>query len=91
MVEDACQWLNISTMKAALPLRTTVDNRAIGSWHNSTDVGGIWTPYVNNMIEDDHLVLGNAWPAEARRVMQQAGLEPEMGQLEYVDARARPK
>lgn len=37
------------------------------------------------------IVRGDAWPAEARRVMQQAGLEPEMGQLEYGDARARPK
>jgi hypothetical protein len=91
VVEDARQWLNINTMRAALPLRTTVDNRAVGNWHNTTEVGGIWTPYVNNLIEDDHLVRGSAWPAEARRVMQQAGIEPAVGTLEYLGVRPRPK
>ena len=91
VVEDARQWLNINTMRAALPLRTTIDNRAIGNWHNTTEVGGIWTPYVNNLIEDDHLVRGSSWPAEARSVMQHAGLEASVGSIEYGEARPRAK
>jgi predicted metallo-beta-lactamase superfamily hydrolase len=38
-------------------------------------VGGMWTNYQNDLILDDHLVKDNAWPAEAREIMKNAGIE----------------
>jgi hypothetical protein len=89
VVDDAGgTWLNINTAKHAFPLRITTDNTAVGNWHNGTKVGGMWTNYQNDLILDDHLVEGTAWPAEARDVMHDAGIEESAGAVEYGDAKA---
>lgn len=85
------QWLNVNTAHAALPLRTTINNLARGNWHQVTTVGGIWNDYMNNLIEDDHVVINNAWPAGALAVMGNAGLEAESRVPAYRDIRPRPK
>src|SRR3546814_6878065 len=45
------------------------------------EVGGWWTAYLNNRIEADHPVTGDAWPADAVAVMANAGIEPGAGDI----------
>ncbi len=80
------EWLNINTVRHAYPLRISIGNTAIGNWHDSSRTGGMWTNYENDLILDDHLVTGGHWPAEARQVMQNAGIEASAGPVEYEDA-----
>jgi hypothetical protein len=82
------EWLNVNTAHHALPLRISTDNTAAENWHNGTRVGGLWTNYENNLILDDHLLSSGDWPAEARQVMSDAGIEPSAGAVEYGDAKA---
>src|SRR3546814_15934667 len=53
------------------------------------EVGGWWTAYLNNRIEADHPVTGDAWPADAVAVMANAGIEPGAGDISYRDVRDR--
>lgn len=76
VVDGTGRWLNDNTVKNANPMRITIDNKAIGNWHNSSLVGGQWNAYQNDLILDDHPVEGAAWPAAAKAVMQAAGIEP---------------
>jgi hypothetical protein len=76
VVDGDGRWLNNNTVKSAYPMRISIDNRAVGNWHNSDKIGGRWNVYQNNLILADHLVQGDAWPAEARHVMDRAGIEP---------------
>lgn len=82
------EWLNVNTVHSAYPFRISPDNTAINNWHNGTKVGGLWTNYQNNLILDDHLVTDDAWPVEAQGVMDNAGIEPSAGPVEYGDAKA---
>ena len=75
VVDGSGRWLNNNTVKSAYPLRITIDNRAIGNWHNSDEIGGRWNVYQNNLILEDHLLEGSDWPAEAKRVMESAGVQ----------------
>ncbi|HEV2578123.1 MAG TPA: right-handed parallel beta-helix repeat-containing protein [Acidobacteriaceae bacterium] len=76
VVQDVgSEWLNINTMRAAYPMRISLDNTAIDNWHDGTKVGGMWTNYENNLILDDHLVKDDAWPVEAQEIMKNAGVE----------------
>lgn len=89
---DVRQWLNVNTAHAFQPGRTNSRNNvARGNWHQATNVGGIWNAYMNNRIEDDHLVRFNSWPGGARHVMGNAGLEAESRVPAYRDYRPRPK
>ncbi|HMF53308.1 MAG TPA: right-handed parallel beta-helix repeat-containing protein [Edaphobacter sp.] len=76
VVQDpGAEWLNINTVHAAYPLRISPDNTAIDNWHDGTKIGGLWTNYQNDLILDDHLITNNNWPAEAKEIMKNAGLE----------------
>lgn len=70
------EWLNINTVHSIYPLRISPDNTAIDNWHDSTKTGGMWTNYENDLILDDHFIAGEQWPAEARSVMHNSGIEP---------------
>ncbi len=76
-------WLNANTISNAMPLRVTLDNTATGNWHDGTQVGGLWDAYHNNTVLEDHPVSGNSWPAAARAVMSNAGIESAAGPVEY--------
>lgn len=76
VVDGTGQWLNDNTVRAANPMRITIDNKAIGNWHNSDQVGGQWIVEQNDLMIDNHRVDGQNWPAEARSVMAAAGIEP---------------
>jgi hypothetical protein len=69
------EWLNINTVRHAYPLRISTDNTATDNWHDSSKTGGMWTNYQNNLVLNDHLVPNGDWPAEAQRVMKDAGME----------------
>jgi uncharacterized protein YndB with AHSA1/START domain len=91
VVDDARgEWLNINTVHAAWPLRISTENRAEDNWHNGTRVGGLWTNYEDDMILQDHLVKDDAWPVEARTIMQNAGVEPAAGDVSYQPTLDRP-
>jgi hypothetical protein len=79
-------WLNINTASGAFPMRITTDNTASSNWHNGTKVGGMWTNYQNDLILDDHLIQTNDWPAEAKDLKHNAGIEPSAGSVEYGSA-----
>jgi hypothetical protein len=83
VVKGAGRWLNANTVHSFLPQRITIDNKAIGNWHDTTEVGGIWNDYLNNHILDDHLVKGGAWPDAARKVMENAGIEKSVALPTY--------
>ncbi|PVM84542.1 pectate lyase [Caulobacter radicis] len=76
VVDGAGIWLNANTMGGYLPHRTTTDNLAIGNWYNSGRLLGAWDDYMNNRSVDNVLVRGDAWPRAARKVIDQAGVEP---------------
>jgi hypothetical protein len=80
------QWLNINTVHNAYPLRISPDNTAIGNWHDSLKIGGLWNNYQNDLILDDHLVTDGKWPEDARLVMRNAGIEPQAGPVAYGEA-----
>jgi hypothetical protein len=76
-------WLNANTVSNALPLRVTLDNTASGNWHDGTQVGGLWDEYHNNHVLEDHRVPDRNWPAAARAVMANSGIEAAAGPVEY--------
>jgi hypothetical protein len=87
VVDGAGTWLNINTVGNYLPLRTSTDNKAVGNWHTEGKIGGLWDAYNNNLMEGNVLVKGGKWPADARRVMENAGIQKEAGVVAYGDAR----
>lgn len=74
VVDGAGTWLNANTMDSYLPHRTTIDNLAIANWQNGGRLGGTWNNYMNNRLEGNVLVKGEAWPSAARAVMAAAGV-----------------
>ena len=91
VVDGAGKWLNDNTVKDRYPLRATYGNRAVGNWHHSFGIGGVWDAYGDNLIADDHPVQGTGWPADARRVMAAAGIEAAAGVVGYGAAPAGSK
>ncbi len=86
VVDDPkAEWLNVNTVHSAYPMRISPDNTAIGNWHDSAKIGGLWNNYQNNLILDDHLIKDGDWPPEAREVMKNSGIEPSAGPVQYGD------
>ena len=87
VVDGAGTWLNINTVSNFLPLRTSTDNKATGNWHTEAKVGGLWDAYNNNAMDGNELVKRGRWPAAAKQVMENAGIQKEAGVVAYGDAR----
>jgi hypothetical protein len=87
VVDGAGTWLNINTVSSFLPLRTSTDNKAIGNWHTEGKVGGLWDAYNNNTMDANTLVKRGRWPDDAKRVMDNAGIQKEAGVVAYGNAR----
>src|SRR3546814_17721992 len=92
VVDEAGTWLNINAVTPAVKmwLRVSTDNLATGTWHNGGTVGGWWTAYLNNRIQQDHAVTGDAWTAEAVAVMANAGITPSERDIAHGANRPRP-
>jgi len=70
-------WLNLNSQDDIAPRRTAQDNAATGNWYDSGRRTGSWTEYLGNRDINNSLVAKDAWPAEARAVIDRAGIEPE--------------
>ncbi|RJX69231.1 right-handed parallel beta-helix repeat-containing protein [Tsuneonella suprasediminis] len=66
-------WLNINTAGKMYDQGISTDNRALGNWRNSLKTGGRWLPDVGNDARGNHLVPDSDWPAEALKVIEEAG------------------
>jgi hypothetical protein len=91
VVEDAGYWLKANTLDVALPLRTTIDNKIVGNWHNTMRTEGTFENYLNNIISDDRPVGDGKWTPQAYAVMSAAGIEASAGDVSYGTVSARPK
>jgi hypothetical protein len=83
VVEGAGIWLKANTIDSFHPQRITINNRATGNWHDGGEIEGRWITYLDNLIEDDCPVENGAWPEEARRIMDAAGIEPTANLPDY--------
>jgi hypothetical protein len=70
-------WLNLNSQDDIAPRRTAQDNTATGNWYDSGRRTGSWTEYLGNRDINNSLVAKDAWPAEARAVIDRSGIEPE--------------
>ncbi|MBX6361137.1 MAG: right-handed parallel beta-helix repeat-containing protein [Acidobacterium ailaaui] len=77
VVETQGFWLFANTVGKLYALKITSDNRAIGNWHNSDKTGERWIPESDCLILQDHLVANKEWPAEAQKVINESGIQPE--------------
>ncbi|MBO9579291.1 MAG: right-handed parallel beta-helix repeat-containing protein [Sphingobium sp.] len=76
VMDGAGLWVNLNAQDDARPRRTNMDNIASGNWYNSGKANGNWSSYLNNRLVDNVAVKGDAWPAEARAVIERAGPRP---------------
>jgi len=77
VVANVGVWLNLNSQDGFYPLRTAMDNTAIGNWRSSGRITGAWTDYLNNRLIDNVEVRGGDWPAAARDVIARSGVQPE--------------
>ena len=73
VVETRGRWLNANTVGGQYKLGITTDNVASGNWHDSNRIGGRWITESGNSIVNDKLIVDKAWPAEAQKVIGDAG------------------
>lgn len=76
VVETGGKWLNINTAGAMYRRRISTDNVASGNWHTVNTTGGRWLEEIGNVERDNPLVPDRNWPAEARAVIDGAGVRP---------------
>ncbi|AXB78729.1 right-handed parallel beta-helix repeat-containing protein [Novosphingobium sp. P6W] len=76
VVETGGKWLNINTAGAMYRRRISTDNVASGNWHTVNTTGGRWLEEIGNVERDNRLVPDRNWPAEARAVIDGAGVRP---------------
>jgi len=76
VVETGGKWLNINTAGAMYRRRISTDNVASGNWHTVNTTGGRWLEEIGNVERDNPLVPDRNWPAEARAVIDSAGVRP---------------
>ncbi|MFD1786306.1 right-handed parallel beta-helix repeat-containing protein [Sphingomonas floccifaciens] len=74
VVETRGKWLNINTAGKMYRRRISTDNLATGNWHSSSATGGRWLDEIGNTARDNILVPDRDWPAEARAVIDRAGV-----------------
>jgi hypothetical protein len=79
VVNKAGVWLTVNTMNDSRPLRASTDNKAVGNWYTDSKITGSWDRYDNNTLESNRLVTRDEWPAEARAIMEAAGIEKDAG------------
>jgi hypothetical protein len=87
VVSGAGTWLTVNTQNDYAPLRSSIDNTATGNWHTQSKLTGKWDAYNNNLLDGNQLVKSNAWPAAAKQIMENAGIQKEAGAVLYGGAR----
>ncbi|WP_420145620.1 right-handed parallel beta-helix repeat-containing protein [Sphingobium sp.] len=76
VVETRGKWLNINTAGKMYRRRISTDNVATGNWHISNSTGGRWLAEIGNVARDNILQPNRDWPADARKVIDEAGVRP---------------
>lgn len=76
VVETQGKWLNINTAGKMYRRRISTDNIATGNWHISNSTGGRWLEEIGNVTRDNILVPNRDWPADAQKVIDEAGVRP---------------
>jgi hypothetical protein len=76
VVETGGKWLNINTAGKMYRRRISTENKAVGNWHTSMTIGGRWLDEIGNVERDNPLVPDRAWPDDALRVIERAGVRP---------------
>jgi hypothetical protein len=67
--------LNINTQDDYWPIRVSMDNQAIGNWYSPAKVRGSWDAYNNNLTRENWQLESGSWPAAAKRVAENAGIQ----------------
>jgi len=83
VVEGAGVWLTVNTQDDYRPLRSSMDNEAVGNWYTQGKVTGSWDSYNGNVERDNHLVKKNSLPPAAKQVIENAGIEAAAGRVDY--------
>jgi hypothetical protein len=76
VISNVGVWLNLNSQDDVAPRRTAMDNIATGNWYDSGRRSGSWTDYLNNREVDNLKVAKDAWPADARTIIDRSGIEP---------------
>lgn len=76
VVETRGKWLNINTAGKMFKRRISTDNVATGNWHISNSTGGRWLEEIGNVARDNILLPNRDWPADAQKVIDEAGVRP---------------
>ena len=87
VVDGAGTWLTVNTQNDYALLRSSVDNTASGNWYTQSKLTGRWDAYNNNLLDGNQLVKNGKWPAAAKQIMENAGIEREAGAVVYGLAR----
>ncbi len=83
VVDGAGTWLNINTQDDYWPLRISTDNRAVDNWYTQGKVRGSWNQYNGNFTSNNQQLKSGAWPVAAKKVVENAGIQPNAGVVEY--------
>jgi hypothetical protein len=83
VVERAGTWLNINTQDDSWPLRISTDNRAVDNWFADGKMRGSWNPYNANFTSNNQQLKSGNWPAAAKRVVENAGIQADAGVANY--------
>jgi hypothetical protein len=86
VVDRAGTWLNINTQDDYWPLRVSTDNTALDNWYSDGKMRGSWDRYNGNSTSNNQQVKGGKWPAAAKKVIGNAGIQPGAGTLPALDA-----
>ena len=81
VVDGAGVWLNVNTVGDYWPLRVSTNNLAIGNWYSGGRVTGAWEEYYDNRLESNSQVKTGRWPESARRVIENAGIQKNVGEV----------
>lgn len=76
VIETRGKWLNINTAGKMYKRRISTDNVATGNWHISSSTGGRWLEEIGNVARDNMLLPNRDWPADAQKVIDEAGVRP---------------
>ena len=83
VIDGAGTWLNVNTFNDYWPLRATTDNLAMNNWHSPGKLTGSWNAFYNNRLDGNREVKDDRWPDAARRIIENAGLQPSAGEVLY--------
>jgi hypothetical protein len=91
VVETRGRWLNANTVGDQYKRGITTGNTASGNFHDSNRIGGRWIAESGNSILNDKLIADKAWPAEAQKVIQNAGSSLTTAPVASPPVKPKPK